>query len=78
MTSSTLVATWSWTTWVAESTTCSGSRVHLVGVSISFEKKFYRLSFTPPSLVITFSPSLLAAMLGDLGVPTLRSIKTIT
>jgi hypothetical protein len=28
--------------------TCVGSRVHLVGVSISFEKNFYRLPFTPP------------------------------
>jgi hypothetical protein len=27
---------------------CVGSRVHLVGVSISFEKNFYRLAFTPP------------------------------
>jgi hypothetical protein len=30
-----------------ESETCVGSRVLLVGVSISFEKKFYRLPFTP-------------------------------
>jgi hypothetical protein len=35
----------------SESETCVGSRVHLVGVSISFEKYFYRLPFTPPSLV---------------------------
>jgi hypothetical protein len=27
---------------------CVGSRVHLVGVSIPFEKNFYRLPFTPP------------------------------
>jgi hypothetical protein len=27
---------------------CVGSRVHLVGVSISSEKNFYRLPFTPP------------------------------
>jgi hypothetical protein len=26
-------------------------QVHLVGVAISFEKNFYRLPFTPPSLV---------------------------
>jgi hypothetical protein len=26
---------------------CVGSRVHLVGASISFEKNFYRLPFTP-------------------------------
>jgi hypothetical protein len=32
----------------SESKTCVGSRVHLVGVSISFEKNFYRLPFTPP------------------------------
>jgi hypothetical protein len=31
-----------------ESETCVGSRVRLVGVSISFEKNFYRLPFTPP------------------------------
>jgi hypothetical protein len=35
----------------SESDTCVGSRVHLVGVSISFEKSFYWLPFTPPSLV---------------------------
>jgi hypothetical protein len=34
----------------SESETCVGSRVRLVGVSISFEKNFYRLPFTPPSL----------------------------
>jgi hypothetical protein len=28
---------------------CVGSRVHLVVVSIFFEKNFYRLPFTPPS-----------------------------
>jgi hypothetical protein len=27
---------------------CDGSRVHLLGSSISFEKNFYRLPFTPP------------------------------
>jgi hypothetical protein len=32
----------------SESGTCVGSRVHLVGVLISFEKNFYRLPFTPP------------------------------
>jgi hypothetical protein len=42
---------------VIESETCVGSRAHLVGASISFEKKFYRLQFTPPSLVRRFGPS---------------------
>jgi hypothetical protein len=32
----------------SELETCVGSRVHLVGVFISFEKNFYRLPFTPP------------------------------
>jgi hypothetical protein len=32
----------------SESESCVGSCVHLVGVSISFEKNFYRLPFTPP------------------------------
>jgi hypothetical protein len=32
----------------SESERCIGSRVRLVGVSISFEKNFYRLPFTPP------------------------------
>jgi hypothetical protein len=36
---------------------CVGSRVRLVGVSISFEKNFYWLPFTPPSLVCRISPS---------------------
>jgi hypothetical protein len=31
----------------SESETCVGILVHLVGVSISFEKNFYRLPFTP-------------------------------
>jgi hypothetical protein len=56
-TSSTPVAMWSWPTWVVESKTCVGSRVHLVGASISFEKNFYQLPFTPPSLVRRFGPS---------------------
>jgi hypothetical protein len=32
----------------SESETCVGSRVCLVGVSISFEKNFYWIPFTPP------------------------------
>jgi hypothetical protein len=56
-TSSTSVATWSWPTLVVESETCIGSRVHLVVASISFEKNFYRLPFTSPSLVRHFGPS---------------------
>jgi hypothetical protein len=36
---------------------CVGSRVHLVGVSISIEKNFYQLPFTPPSLVRRIGPS---------------------
>jgi hypothetical protein len=46
----------------SESETCVGSRVHLVGVSISFEKNFYRLTFTPPlsgSSYRSFSNSLI-------------------
>jgi hypothetical protein len=42
----------------SESETCVGSCVCLVGVSVSFKKNFYRLSFTPPSLVRCISPSL--------------------
>jgi hypothetical protein len=41
----------------SESETCVGSRVHLVGVSISFDKNFYRLPFTPPSMVRRIGPS---------------------
>jgi hypothetical protein len=41
----------------SESEVCVGSRVHLVGVSIFFEKNFYRLPFTPPSLVRRIGPS---------------------
>jgi hypothetical protein len=37
---------------------CVGSRVHLVGVSIAFKKNFYRLPFTPPSLVRRIGPSI--------------------
>jgi hypothetical protein len=36
---------------------CGGSHFHLVGASISFEKIFYWLSFTPPSLVRRIGPS---------------------
>jgi hypothetical protein len=42
---------------VSESETCDGSRVHLVGAFISFEKNFYWLPFTPPSLVRRIGPS---------------------
>jgi hypothetical protein len=41
----------------SESKTCVGSRVRLVGVSMYFEKNFYRLPFTPPSLVRRIGPS---------------------
>jgi hypothetical protein len=41
----------------SESKTCVGSRIRLVGVFISFEKNFYRLPFTPPSLVRRIGPS---------------------
>jgi hypothetical protein len=34
----------------SDSEMCVGSSVHLVGVSISFEKNFYRLPFTSPPL----------------------------
>jgi hypothetical protein len=55
----------------SESETCVGSRVYLVGVSISFEKNFYRLPFTPPSLVRRIGPSLLTILL--LAFPGLAS-----
>jgi hypothetical protein len=42
----------------SESEACVGSRVRLVGVPISFEKNFYRLPFTPPSLACRIGPSL--------------------
>jgi hypothetical protein len=42
----------------SESEMCVGSRVRLVGVSISFEKNFYQLPFTPPSLVRHIGPSI--------------------
>jgi hypothetical protein len=54
--SGTPVATWAWPILGSESETCVGSRVHLVGAFISFEKNFYRLPFTPPSLVRRFDP----------------------
>jgi hypothetical protein len=41
----------------SESETCVGSLVHLVEVPITFEKNFYRLPFTPPSLVRRTDPS---------------------
>jgi hypothetical protein len=41
----------------SELETCVGSRVRLVGVPISFEKNFYRLPFTLPSLVRRIDPS---------------------
>jgi hypothetical protein len=48
----------------SESETCVGSCVRLVGVSISLEKNFYRLPFTPPpSLVRRIGPSNFASIL---------------
>jgi hypothetical protein len=41
----------------SESEMCVGSRVRLVGVSISFEKNLYQLPFTPPYLVRRIGPS---------------------
>jgi hypothetical protein len=46
----------------SESETCVGSRVRLVGSRVRvrlvvFEKNFYRLPFTPPSLVRRIGPS---------------------
>jgi hypothetical protein len=41
----------------SESETCVGSHVDLVGVFISFEKNFYGLPFTPPSLIRCIGPS---------------------
>jgi hypothetical protein len=49
----------------SESETCVGSRVRLVGVFISFEKNFYQLPFTPPSLVRRIGPSILQPHPGD-------------
>jgi hypothetical protein len=65
--SSTPVPAWSWPTRVVELETCVGSRVHLVGASISFKKNFCRLPFTPPSLVRRFGPSLPPPKLSKVG-----------
>jgi hypothetical protein len=54
--SGTPVATWAWPTWVVSRRRVLDF-VYLVGVSISFEKNFYRLPFTPPSLVRRIGPS---------------------
>jgi hypothetical protein len=56
----------------SESETCVGSRAHLVGVSISFEKNFYRLPFTPPSLVRRIGPSVytLCRVFGPITIAT--------
>jgi hypothetical protein len=43
---------------VSESETCVGSRVRLVGVSMSFEKNFYQPHSLPSSLVRRISLSL--------------------
>jgi hypothetical protein len=52
----------------SELETCVGSCVRLVRVSISFEKNFYRLPFTPPpSLVHRIGPSGGSLHLGDGG-----------
>jgi hypothetical protein len=50
-TSSTPVVAWSWPTWQLSWRHVLVSHVRLVGVDISFEKNFYQLPFTPPSLV---------------------------
>jgi hypothetical protein len=42
----------------SESEMCVGSSVRLVGASVSFEKNFYRLPFTPSSLVRRIGPSI--------------------
>jgi hypothetical protein len=52
-----------------------GSRVHLVGVSISFEINFYRLPFTPPSLVRRIGPSLRNHELKQAGMKKCHTLK---
>jgi hypothetical protein len=62
----------------SESETCVGSHVHLVGVSISFEKNFYRLPFTPPlsgSPYRSFSASLLGPPVGSASLPAVHSCR---
>jgi hypothetical protein len=44
-------------------------RFHLVGVSISFEKNFYRLPFTPPLSGRLIGPSILLVYKCDLALP---------
>jgi hypothetical protein len=58
----------------SESETCVGSRVHLVGVSISFEKNFYRLPFTPP---LWFAVSVLHLQL-KVAIQTMIDISMLT
>jgi hypothetical protein len=55
----------------SESETCVGSRVHLVGVFISFEKNFYRLPFTPPLWFAVSVLQILAAEAVTAGAPTM-------
>jgi hypothetical protein len=55
--SSTPVATWTWPIWVVSRRRMFEAVFRLVGVFISFEKIFYRLPFTPPSLVRRIGPS---------------------
>jgi hypothetical protein len=57
---------------------CVGSRVHLVGVSISFEKNFYRLPFTTPCLVRRIGPSLSFIVLVLLQVERVGSLMMVT
>jgi hypothetical protein len=48
----------------SEVETCVGSSFHLVGPSISFDKNFYQLPFTPPSLVRYIGPSVVDSTAG--------------
>jgi hypothetical protein len=60
----------------SKSETCVGSLVHLVGVSISLEKNFYQLPFSPPSLVRRIGPSSSLSLLG-FRMPTLQGVESI-
>jgi hypothetical protein len=65
----------------SESDTCVGSHVHLVGVSISFEKNFFRLPFTPPlsgSSYLSFKGGMLAQLEKTLNVPLVWFVLSVS
>jgi hypothetical protein len=61
----------------SESETCVGSRVHLFGISISIQKIFYRLPFTPPLSGSSYRSFTCTCAFADVANPNAAPVSTV-